>query len=328
MNEYRRKFIETAAPLEGVSEDILMGHFINGLKDEIKAKVRVLHPVSLEQAMELAARIEEKNQVNMNKKTGLGTIRTAAYSVYSKGSSVGVPYSYNAPVSPPVSRSWGSRSPDSQTSARSVSSVGSVNQGAGEIRRLTEKELQEKRAKGLCYRCDAKWAMGHRCKKKELSVMLISEEDGETDCDDLEVPLSPVEEVVTKVSLNSVVGISNPKTMKLKGIIGELEVVVMIDPGATHNFISKEMVNAAGIVLSNDGAFGVSLGNGESIRGEGVCRGLKLQLDGGIEVVEDFLPLQLGSSDIILGIQWLEKLGMVLTNWKTQVMTFEYKGKQ
>lgn len=71
----------------------------------------------------------------------------------------------------------------------------------------------------------------------------------------------------------------------------------------------------------------MSLGNGEAIRGEGLCHGVRLQLDGGIEVEEDFLPLKLGNSDVKLGIQWLEKLGMVLNNWKTQVMKFEIKGE-
>lgn len=54
---------------------------------------------------------------------------------------------------------------------------------------------------------------------------------------------------------------------------------------------------------------------------------MRLQLDGGVEVVEEFLPLKLGGSDVILGIQWLEKLGMVLTNWKTQIMKFELNGE-
>ena len=39
-------------------------------------------------------------------------------------------------------------------------------------------------------------------------------------------------------------------------------------------------------------------------------------------MVEEFLPLGLGSSDVILGIQWLKTLGMTYTNWKTQVMKF------
>lgn len=39
-------------------------------------------------------------------------------------------------------------------------------------------------------------------------------------------------------------------------------------------------------------------------------------------IQEDFLPLQLGNSDVTLGIQWLEKLGSMTTNRKTQLMKF------
>ena len=54
-----------------------------------------------------------------------------------------------------------------------------------------------------------------------------------------------VEEVeAIKLSLNSVVGLSEPHTMKLKGEIQGKEVVVLIDCGATHNFISKPVVES------------------------------------------------------------------------------------
>ena len=64
------------------------------------------------------------------------------------------------------------------------------------------------------------------------------------------------------------------------------------------------------------------MGTRDSIRGEGICKGITLYLQG-IDIVEDFLPLGLGSSDIILGIQWLATLGMTHTNWKLQVMKFQ-----
>lgn len=186
VNEYRRKFIETAAPLEQVSEDMLLGHFINGLKEEIKAEVRLLHPVSLEQAMELAVRVEEKLRVSGYRRNGVASVKTGTLSTYSKGAFTVNPYAFGPPNSPPISRNWGSQSPESQASVQSPKSIATTTHTVGEIRRLTEKELQEKRAKGLCYRCDAKWMVGHRCKKKELSVMLIEEEDGETDCEDID----------------------------------------------------------------------------------------------------------------------------------------------
>lgn len=101
----------------------------------------------------------------------------------------------------------------------------------------------------------------------------------------------------------------------------------MVDPGATHNFISLGKAAEAGVQIEKSASFGVSLGNGDAIKGEGVCRGVTLQLDGGLQVTEDFLPLKLGSSDVILGVAWLEKLGMVLTDWKAQIMKFEIKGE-
>lgn len=258
-------------------------------------------------------RVEDKMKVMGYKKNSLGSMKTRAFSTFSKGPPSISSYSLGAPTSPPISRNWGARSPESQASVHSPQSSGQSSVHAGEIRRLTEKELQEKRAKGLCYRCDSKWGIGYRCKKKELSVMLIEEEDGDLKTEDSDNPPSPVEEIATEVSLNSVIGLSNPRTMKLRGLIGEYEVVVMIDPGATHNFIALNTVKEAGVPITGTGGFGVSLGNGEAIRGEGMCKNVRLQLDGGVEVIEDFLPLQLGSSDVILGIQWLEKLGMILT---------------
>lgn len=61
------------------------------------------------------------------------------------------------------------------------------------------------------------------------------------------------------------------------------------------------------------------------MQGEGECKGVTIQMQG-LKVTEDFLPLTLGNSDLILGVQWLEKLGPVTTNWRTQLMQFEMDG--
>nr|KAJ0196575.1 hypothetical protein LSAT_V11C700342890 [Lactuca sativa] len=87
------------------------------------------------------------------------------------------------------------------------------------IRRLTDRELQSKKAKGLCYRCDEKWNPGHRCKKKELSVLFIHEDEAREEESPPKLELEPTLEtpentILSGICLNSVLGTTNPKTLK------------------------------------------------------------------------------------------------------------------
>lgn len=58
--EYRRRFIELMAPLIGVPEEISKGQYISVLKEEIRAGIRLLEPRSLDHAMELFVKAEDK----------------------------------------------------------------------------------------------------------------------------------------------------------------------------------------------------------------------------------------------------------------------------
>lgn len=106
-------------------------------------------------------------------------------------------------------------------------------------------------------------------------------------------------------------------------MVGGEEVVIMVDPAAAHNFISLATVAHLPFPVSPTRGFGVSFGNGEAIHGTGECRIVVVVEVHGIRICENFLPLALGSSDIILGVQWLEQLGTTLTNWKQQTVKFK-----
>ena len=84
--------------------------------------------------------------------------------------------------------------------------------------------------------------------------------------------------------------------------------VVLIDCGASHNFILVELFAKLGIPSVGTHNFGVLMGTDLSVQGTSLCKGVMLQLQD-IEVKTDFLPLNLGSADVILGMQWLETLG-------------------
>ena len=67
------------------------------------------------------------------------------------------------------------------------------------------------------------------------------------------------------------------------------------------------------------------IGLGKQIRGMSICKVI-LQLQG-ITIVEDFLPLPLGSTDVILGLKWLATLGETRDDWRNLTMSFELGGK-
>ena len=96
----------------------------------------------------------------------------------------------------------------------------------------------------------------------------------------------------------------------------------MINCEATHNFILNRVVLNLGLPLETTSEYCVLLGSGQAIKGEGIYRGAVLTLQN-IETVEDFLPLDLGSAYVILGMKWLESLGGLQVNWKLLTMKFK-----
>lgn len=120
------------------------------------------------------------------------------------------------------------------------------------------------------------------CSRKELSVLLAASadvddepliEEPEPVCDTFDSP-------IVDISLSSVVGLTNPKTMKLRGKIQGEEVILLVDPGATNNFVSINTVQKFHLPYSSMLKFGVTLGNGDRIQGEGKCKQLRLRCKG------------------------------------------------
>ncbi|XP_062108727.1 uncharacterized protein LOC133819478 [Humulus lupulus] len=330
VKEYRVRWETLAARVLDVPEHILEGSFMRGLKDAIKAALHILQPIGLAHIMDTAQRVEEGHQLLHS-----GPI----FRPSSNKSSPGPPAQSRNAVAPVSSRTH--QHPSIAASSSSTTTThqrtGTSAFGAGQqsklpaFRRLTEAEYQEKRARGICFKCDKKFFRGHECEQRALQVLLLSDED-DAPLTEESPPLSPesketvvTEETLATLSLNSLVGISSAHTMKLAGHIGQRPVTVLIDSGATHNFISMDVVSAAGLPITATTCYGVLLGTGGKVRTEGICVQVELDL-GALRVIIDFLPLELGGADVILGIKWLETLGNMQVNWRTMIMKFEMAG--
>ncbi|KAJ9694059.1 hypothetical protein PVL29_009844 [Vitis rotundifolia] len=100
--------------------------------------------------------------------------------------------------------------------------------------------------------------------------------------------------------------------MKIKGTIRSKEVIILVDSGATHNFLYLDLVQQLALPLTTT-SYRVMMGTGISVKGKSICRGVCISMQG-LMVVEDFLPLELGNTDVILGMPWLGTLGDVKVN--------------
>lgn len=89
---------------------------------------------------------------------------------------------------------------------------------------------------------------------------------------------------------------------------------MLIDSGATGNFINEKLVQEMNWPINDQRGFGVRVGGGQIIRGKGRCSDTLLEIQG-VEILEEFLIFDLGSIDVVLGFSWLATLGETRTNW-------------
>lgn len=83
-----------------------------------------------------------------------------------------------------------------------------------------------------------------------------------------------------KIEVTSVIGFTTPRTMMLEGFMGSSKVVVLIDCGASHNFISNALVCKANLNLSPNERCSVSMGVGEEVGARGICKKSKYGCSG------------------------------------------------
>ncbi|KAK9068701.1 hypothetical protein SSX86_012816 [Deinandra increscens subsp. villosa] len=288
VQEYRQEFAKRSSRVTNWPEHCLLGVFLNGLKDDLKSDVRIHKPRTVYKAMSIALEFESKIS-----HTKSGKIINVSSSVKTES-----------------------------TSAASNTIIPTAAASKPTETRLSDAEKQGRYLRGECYRCGDKYSPGHRCKTGTFKLLEIADEGEETagnepDCTDEQA----------KISLHALFGQSSTTTMKLQGILGTTEVLILIDSGSTHNFISDKLVSDLKLITQFIPPFGVQIGNGDILRCNKLCKNISLQLSD-LKVTQDFYMFALGGADVVLGIQWLATLNTVQANWKEMFLKFTINGKE
>ncbi|GJS57063.1 retrotransposon gag domain, retroviral aspartyl protease [Tanacetum coccineum] len=254
VQEYRQEFAKRSSRVSNWPDHCLLGVFLNGLKDELKSDVRIHKPHTVYSAMSLALEFESK----------LTTHRPAK----------------NASWTPNSKPSQPDSKPTTSTPAQTPTQPKNTF-------RSFETEKQNRFLKGECFRCGDKYGPGHRCKTGTFKVLEANEDVEESFTTEL-TNLDSDREETAEISLHAILGKTHPTTMKVHGMLHSTEVLILIDGGSTHNFISDVLVNELKLATQPVSPFGVQIGNGDVIRCGQICKNLAVQIND-LKITQDII---------------------------------------
>lgn len=126
-------------------------------------------------------------------------------------------------------------------------------QAAGTLWR--DRQLRDyRKANGLCYNCGEKFEPGHNdiCSKKmkaHANAMVVNDLDRELS-DDVLNQLAiedALPEQFYQLSLNAISSSDHSNCIKLKTKVHDKVMLVLVDTGSSHNFVSSNFVQLAGL---------------------------------------------------------------------------------
>ncbi|XP_077226272.1 uncharacterized protein LOC143859450 [Tasmannia lanceolata] len=313
--------IELSTTVYGLSDQFLKSCFISGLKPEIKLEVIAHQPFGLLQAIGLARLQEDKiaearisgKQLNskfVSQTSLLGPQPSFPNPKYLQSSS----NQFSNPILP------SSKIPTSYTNPIPAKFP---------IKKLSFAEMQQRREKGLCFNCDERFHTGHKC-KNQMSLLLLegdNEEDAEFPSAELELPSQSLESVIEPtITFYALIGLNVSRTLRLEGVIENHVLQVLVDGGSTHNFIQERVAKFLGLPITHSPHFKVQVGNGQFLTCQGMCSKIQIVIQNH-SFVTDFFIISLQGADVILGVQWLQGLGPITTDYNSLTMDFMWKGQ-
>ena len=237
VSEYRKEFdthmYHLLALDPSLSNKFFITQFLLGLKDKLRAAVRLQAPNSITRAS-ILARIQEEE---------LNTPRARP-----RPQPQGRPPP--VPARPPAAPR---QQPDDYA---------------------RERQLKEfRRANGLCFKCGDRYTRDHRCNTQAQLLTIQVGAYGELLTDDtvhaLDLLDAPEQEVpppeCCTISAHTLDGSEAPNTIRLRALVGNQVMLLLLDSGSTHSFVNKTFVERVGATTKEIATLDVRVANGDRL---------------------------------------------------------------
>ncbi|KAJ1377301.1 Retrotransposon gag domain [Sesbania bispinosa] len=291
LSEYQEAFDGLVCKVD-LNETQKLSCYVAGLKPEVAVGVKLFAPRSLLEATRLA-KLQERNVFLLQNR---GNQLPRAGSGKWNGSKIP---SFWAPQDRKTEGSGRKEEMAAKISTNSNNQKGILGKPNLKVQqRLSAKELDEHRQKGLCYFCHEKFGPRHDCpQRKKMHVFFMeTEEEGEVIAEEdvIEEKEVSVEGEDLVVSMNAIHGEARYPTLRITGWLGKRRIHILEGIGSVRK-IKPVRVTAA---------------NGGQIPADKVWEGIKWKMQGHwFQTDATIIPLI--SCDLILGMQWMRGFGKI-----------------
>lgn len=297
VEEYVKNFEDaryaTAVHNHTLDETFYVAQFIKGLKHELQAPVQSHVPSSVGRAVFLA-RLQQSIMDKQRQKSlkGAGPSKFVA---------------------------TGSRT--------------EVRGGTGMAELSKERLVKEyRRQNGLCFSCGDKFEPGHQLKcSKRVQLQLNSltkEELGMTLTEEQldQIQQEEQEEERSYLSLHAMSGATSKECMRVRALVGNQTLLILIDSGSSATFVNRELVDRLGLLMKECQPVKVKVANGELMQSDRMVEALEWWSNGH-SFTDDMRVLDLGAYDMILGFDWLQSHSPMHCDWKGRIVSFVDRGQ-
>ena len=176
----------------------------------------------------------------------------------------------------------------------------------------------------MCFNCKGPWEPSHRCleKRKIHYIEVVFDDEDEHEQEEMPVEdiqpssdtnmasLNCTERIAALVQRGGSIALAgNPRctVFRVRDALQGQRVTVMLDSGATLNFINSSLVKRRNLPTEAHAGFQVKVPGGTFLP----CMHLVPQLSitmANHTVTDDFFIVDLADMEVILGIQWMETL--------------------
>lgn len=138
------------------------------------------------------------------------------------------------------------------------------------------------------------------------------------------------EDVLTEdfcqLSLNAMTTVDTSNSIKLRTLVKNKVMLILVDSGSSHSFVSKHFAELAQLPTTPLPSRTVKMANGERLTTSEMVSNLQWYIQGET-LSNDMLVLDMAPYDAILGYDWLKKHSPMYCDWNRKTLEFKFNDR-